>query len=61
MSKRELWYRALRERDPSAYRKAIEYMEVVTLNHKVDLTVAADYEVAAVMLLCEVLNIEIDT
>lgn len=53
----EEWYRALKAADPDAYRKAIGYVEAVTLSHNVPTKAAAEYERAAVMLACEILEV----
>ena len=56
----EKWYRALKASNPEAYRKAIGYVEAVTLSHfapRVPLKAAADYERATVMLVCELLGV----
>ena len=51
------WYRALKQERPDAYKKAIEYTEGVTLKFGVPSKAAADYEVAAVLLACDLLGI----
>lgn len=53
----EQWYRALKERDPQAYRSAIQGVEAVTLTFNVPTKAAAEYERAAVMLACELLGV----
>ena len=52
------WYRALRAVEPDAYRKAISYAEGVTLQHNLSDKLAADIEVACVMLACELLDVK---
>ena len=54
----ESWYRALKQRDPEIFRKAIEYSEGVTLTFNIALAPAAEYERAMVMLACEILGVE---
>lgn len=55
----EAWYRALKERDPEVYRRTIDYMEAVTLNHSVPQKAAAEYERTAVLLACELLDVRL--
>ena len=54
----EAWYRALRARDPEAYRKAINYTEAVSLTFNTPQKAAAEYERTAVMLACELLDVQ---
>lgn len=56
----DVWYRALKERDPAAYRNAIGYMEAVSLNYNVPHKAAAEYERSAVMLACELLGVRLE-
>lgn len=51
------WYRALRYQHPDAFKKAINYMESVTIQYRIPERAAAEYERAAVMMLCEVLEV----
>ena len=54
----ERWYATLRNADPEAYRKAIQYAEGVSLNHNLPDKAAAACEVSHVMLACELLGIQ---
>jgi len=54
----ERWYKTLRAVEPDAYRKAIEFSEGVSLTHNLDTKVAADVEVACVMLACDLLGVK---
>lgn len=56
----EAWYRALKARDPEVYRRTIDCMEAVTLNHSVPQKAAAEYERSAVMLACDLLNVRLE-
>jgi hypothetical protein len=40
----DAWYRALKQRDPGAYRKAIGYSEAMALNFKWPIKQAAECE-----------------
>lgn len=53
----EQWYRALKDRDPDAYRKIIQGIEAVTLTFRVPTKAAAEYERTAVMLACDLLGV----
>lgn len=54
----EPWYRTLKAVEPEAYRKAIEYGQGVSLTHDLDNNIAADVEIACVMLACELLGVK---
>jgi hypothetical protein len=54
----ERWYFALKQQQPDAYRKAIEYTEAVTLNFRVAQKAAGAYECAAVLLACDLLGVK---
>lgn len=54
----EKYYSALKFHDSQIYRMALDSMEAVTLKHRVTTKVAADYEMAAVLLVCDILGIK---
>lgn len=57
-SRRKRRYRALKEHDSAMYRDVIGGIEAVTLTHGVETHVAADYESAAVSLVCGILGLK---
>jgi hypothetical protein len=55
----ESWYRALKQRDPDIYRKAIQYSEALALNYNFPMKQAAECERSHVMLACEILGVKL--
>lgn len=53
----EAYYRALKDKYPAEYQKAIQGIEAVTLTFNVPTKAAAEYERTAVMILCDVLHV----
>jgi|SRR3990172_6968350 len=51
------WYRALRDANPDMYHKAIRCADGLAINYNLDTNLAAEIEVAMVMLVCEALDI----